>query len=82
MRRLVILARAARKQGKFDFSIGGLVLEISQPVVEENSKNKNPLAWIEIVIAQIKMEEIIDDDTIKRLKDRLLEIESKAKQHA
>ncbi len=82
MRRLVVLARAARKQGKFDFSIGGLVLEISQPVVEENSKNKNPLAWIEIVIAQIKMEEIIDDDTIKRLKDRLLEIESKAKQHA
>ena len=64
MRRLVVLARAARKQGKFDFSIGGLVLEISQPVVEENSKNKNPQAWIEIVIAQIKMEEIIDDDTI------------------
>jgi len=31
IRRLVILARAARKHGKFDFSIGGLVLEVSQP---------------------------------------------------
>ena len=82
IRRLVILARAARKHGKFDFSIGGLVLEVSQPVTTNAKKSNEPQAWIEIVISQLNMEELIEDEVLEKLKSRLHQIEMKAKTHA
>lgn len=76
------MARAARKHGKFDFSIGGLVLEVSQPVTTNAKKSNEPQAWIEIVISQLNMEELIEDEVLEKLKSRLHQIEMKAKTHA
>ena len=47
IRRLVLLTRAAKKQGKKDYNIGALVYELS----ENNNYEKQSTDWIEIVIS-------------------------------
>lgn len=66
MRRLCCLARAARKQGNSDFNIGGLVFEVSEQ--KDIDAQAIPGAWIEIVISQLNMTELISKDLLHRLR--------------
>ena len=66
MRRLCCLARAARKQGNPDFNIGGLVFEVSEQ--KDIDAQAIPGAWIEIVISQLDMTELISKDLLLRLR--------------
>ena len=64
IRRLVLLSRAARKQGNENFNIGGLVFEITKEKPNNAENEELPTAWIEIVISQLNMKELISDEVL------------------
>ena len=64
IRRLVLLSRAAKKIGNENFNIGGLVFEITKEKQSNMEKAEIPTAWIEIVISELNMNEIISDEVL------------------
>lgn len=47
IRRLILLTRALYKKGRKEFSLGGLIFELTE---SKEQKSNEPTAWIEIVI--------------------------------
>ena len=62
---MVLLSRAAKKRGNENFNIGGLVFEITKEKTSTAEKAEVPTAWIEIVIGQLNMNEIISDEVLQ-----------------
>ena len=75
IRRLVLLTRAAKKQGKKDYNIGALVYELS----ENNNYEKQSTDWIEIVISQLNMKDLISDDVLTELNEKIEEIKQRTR---
>ena len=75
IRRLVLLTRAAKKQGKKDYNIGALVYELS----ENNNYEKQTTDWIEIVISQLNMKDLISDDVLTELNEKIEEIKQRTR---
>ena len=81
IRRLVLLSRAAKKQGIDNFNIGGLVFEVTTQK-DNQDKNELPTAWIEIVISQLNMKELISDTVLKQVNEQISVIKDKTKKQA
>ena len=75
-----MLSRAARRQGNFDFNIGGLVFEITEK--KDLEKDNIPTAWIEVVISQIDMKEIISDEVLEIVNKQVQVIREKTQRQA
>ena len=67
IRRLVLLSRAAKKKGTNDANIGGLVFELSDQKLDENKT----AAWIEIVINNLHMQDLISDEVLNEINDKI-----------
>ena len=63
---MVLLSRAARKQGNDSFDIGGLMFEVTEP---DNEKDKAPPAWIELVISQLDFKELLSEEVLTQIND-------------
>ena len=71
IRRLVLLSRAARKQGNDNFNIGGLVFEITREKPTSADDEEEPRAWIEIVISQLNMKELVSDELLEAINKKI-----------
>ena len=65
----MLLSRAAKKRGKKDYNLGALVYELS-----ENPDEKESTDWIEIVISQLNMNDVISDDKLNELNSKIEQI--------
>lgn len=73
-----MLSRAAKKKGTNDCNIGGLVFELSEQKLDEN-KTAN---WIEIVINNLHMQDLISDEVLNGINDKIEQIKSRTqRQH-
>ena len=79
IRRLVLLSRAARKQGNENFNIGGLVFEITKEKPNNSTNEELPTAWIEIVISQLNMKELISDEVLQVVNSQIQFIKERTK---
>lgn len=82
IRRLVLLSRAAKKRGNENFNIGGLVFEITKEKTSTAEKAEVPTAWIEIVIGQLNMNEIISDEVLQVVNQQIQFIKERTKTQA
>lgn len=64
----MLLSRAAKKKGNMDFNIGGLIYEVTEKE-DKYETDQIPQAWLEIVISQINMKEIITDEVLERVNE-------------
>lgn len=51
-----------------DFNIGGLIYEVTEKE-DKYETDQIPQAWLEIVISQINMKEIITDEVLERVNE-------------
>lgn len=80
IRRLLCLSRASVKQGNMNFNIGGLVFEITEN--KEDDSEKAPTAWIEVVINQLNMKDLISDEVLQTINEQLSTIKEHTKKQA
>ena len=64
-----------------NFNIGGLVFEVTSQK-EIADKNELPTAWIEIVISQLNMKELITDEVLAQVNEQISIIKDRSKKQA